>query len=112
MAIGSELKLVNNIPVLELRGTVADADLEEFIEKMESLLAAAHAKVVVDISQITFIGSFGLGKIVSYNARMKKLSRELILLNTNPDPETFIASMLRLTNLYKVLRIVTDISEA
>jgi anti-anti-sigma factor len=112
MAIGSEIKIINTIPVLELRGTVADADLEEFVEKMDSLVSAAHAKVVVDISQITFIGSFGLGKIVSYNARMKKLSRELVLLNTNSDPETFIASMLRLTNLYKVLRIVTDISEA
>jgi anti-anti-sigma factor len=111
MAIGSELKFVNNIPVLELSGTIADTDLEEFIEKMESLLSANHDKVVVDISQITFIGSFGLGKLVSYNARMKKLSRELILLNTNPDPETFIASMLRLTNLYKVLRIVTDTGE-
>jgi anti-anti-sigma factor len=112
MSIGAELKNVNDLPVLELRGSIADADVDDFIELMETLIKAGHAKVVVDISRITFVGSFGLGKVVSYNARMKKLNRELVLLNTNPDPETFIASMLRLTNLYKVLRIVTDIAEA
>jgi anti-sigma B factor antagonist len=112
MSIGAELKTINDLPVLELRGSIDDADVDDFVEQMETLIKAGHAKVVIDISRITFVGSFGLGKVVSYNARMKKLNRELVLLNTNPDPETFIASMLRLTNLYKVLRIVTDIAEA
>jgi len=108
MSIAVELTSHKGIPVLELRGVMNDIDVDTFIERLDELIAAGHPKVIIDISRITFIGSFGLGKIVSCNARLRKEKRELVLLNTNPDPEAFIASLLRLTNLYKVLRIVTD----
>ena len=108
MTIGTELKTIRDLPLIELRGNITDADIEDLVNTMEPLLEGPHATVVIDISAITFIGSFGLGKIVSYNARMRKAGRELVLVNTNPDPETFVASMLKLTNLYKVLKIVTD----
>jgi anti-anti-sigma factor len=111
MSAAVELKKINESPTVELHGGVGDAEVDEFIEKMDSLVQTSNPRIVVDISGVTFIGSFGLGKLVSYNAKLKKAKREFVILNTNPDPEAFVASLLKLTNLYKVLTIVTDVNK-
>jgi anti-anti-sigma factor len=108
MPTAVELKNIHDTPTIELRGSLGDGDIDEFVEKMDSLVQTNHGRIIVDISGVSFIGSFGLGKLVSYNARLKKANRELVLLNTNPDPEAFVASLLKLTNLNKVLKIVAD----
>lgn len=98
------------IPVLEVSGKIGDPDTRRFAELVADLYNSDHAKTIIDLRRVNAIDSQGLGTIVSSSARMAKEGRELVLL-TSSDPKAFIPSLLKMTNLYKVLKIITDLDE-
>jgi anti-anti-sigma factor len=111
MSLDIKLKKLNNVPVLELVGRAIDVDVEKFSKKLESLYSKGVPKIVVDLSRTNFVDSHGLGIIVYYNTLMQKEKRELVILNANPDQSGYVYRLFELTNLDKVLRIVTSDKE-
>jgi anti-sigma B factor antagonist len=108
MSLDIKLKKIDTIPVLELVGRAIDVDVEKFSKKLESLYKKGVRKIVVDLSRTNFVDSHGLGIIVYYNTLMQKEKRELVILNANPDTGGYVHRLFELTNLDKVLRIVTS----
>ena len=96
----------DDIPVVELKGRVADLDVKRVQHKIDQLYKKKVQKIVVDVSKANFLDSHGLGTIVYYHTLMQKENRQLIILNTNADRSAYINRLFELTNLDKVLNIV------
>lgn len=96
----------DDVPVVELRGRVADLDVKRVQHKIDQLYKKGVPKIVVDVSKANFLDSHGLGTIVYYHTLMQKENRQLLILNTNTDRSAYINRLFELTNLDKVLNIV------
>lgn len=111
MSLDIKLKKINGVPVLELVGRAIDVDVAKFSKKLESLYEKGAQKIVVDLSRTNFIDSHGLGIIVYYNTMLEKEKKELVVLNSNQDSGGYVHRLFELTNLDKVLRVVTSQEE-
>jgi anti-anti-sigma factor len=109
LALEITLKKNDEIPLLELTGRIIDADVKKFQRRIDQLYKKKHQQIVVDLSRATFMDSHGLGTIVYYHTLMQKEKRVLVILNANPDKESYLNRLFELTNLDKVLKIVTQI---
>lgn len=96
-----------NKPILELEGRIIDVDVKKFQRKLDQLYKKKSAQIVLDVSRVNFIDSHGLGTIVYYHTLMQKEDRELIILNENTNKNSYLNRLFDLTNLNKVLNIVT-----
>lgn len=75
---------------------------EQLFERMLSL-AVEHAwrKVKLDFTKVQFLGGSALGKIVSFQKKLKRKDVRLVIQNVRPD----IFEVFRVTGLTRVLDI-------
>lgn len=74
---------------------------DEFMEAIESLRKADEKEVIIDLTHIKMINSYGVGKIIMVYKRLKDVRGELYLIFPLPPmiQETF--DSLRITNIFK-----------
>jgi len=111
MALELEMKKLNDAPVLAVAGRIVDIDVKKFAAKLQSVCKGKTQRVIVDMSQVNFIDSHGLGNLVYFHTLLKKENRELIVLNTNQDPNSYVRRLFEMTNLNKVITIVGSAEE-
>jgi anti-anti-sigma factor len=99
----------DDVPVVELKGRVADLDVKRVQHKIDQLYKKKVPKIIIDVSNANFLDSHGLGTIVYYHTLMQKENRQLLILNTNTDRSAYINRLFELTNLDKVLNIVQQV---
>jgi len=99
----------DDIPVIELKGRVADLDVKRVQHKIDQLYKKKAQKIVIDVSKANFLDSHGLGTIVYYHTLMQTENRQLLILNTNADRSAYINRLFELTNLDKVLNIIQQL---
>ncbi|MDG5814784.1 STAS domain-containing protein [Chitinispirillales bacterium ANBcel5] len=104
-----ELSSENDRPILKLVGSIIDVDVKKFQRKLDQLYKKKYKEIVLDVSRSNYIDSHGLGTIVYYHTLMQKEKRELTILNTNTDEASYINKLFDLTNLNRVLKIVTQL---
>ena len=107
MSLEVALKSETEDPVLELTGKIVDVDIKKLQHKMDQIYKKKNVeRIVLDVTQANFVDSHGLGIIVYYHTLMQKEGRRLVILNANPDSESYLNKLFELTNLDKVLNIV------
>lgn len=106
MGITIKAKKHKGTPVLLVSGRLINVDSEKFQKKLESFCKRNPQKAIVDISEVNFIDSFGLGTLVQHHTQLQKSDGQLIILNTNTDPNTYIQRLFDMTGLNKVFKIV------
>jgi len=106
MAMDVKVKEKKESTFIQLKGRVIGVDGEKFSKKLEGAYSKKKSKVVLDVSEVSFLDSHGLGTIVYYFHSMQKEKRQLVILNANPDPGTYVKRLFELTNLDKILTIV------
>ena len=111
MALEVKVREKNGTPIIALDGRAIGSDVEKFAKKLESLCKKDFKIIVLDLSEVSFLDSQGLGKIVYYYHVMEKAGRSLVILNANPDPQRFVRRLFSLTNLDRVLKIVDDMNK-
>ena len=79
----------------------------EFREKLEELIGEETERVVLDMEEVGFIDSSGLGAIVSVFRRMTKGQHIAIT-----RPRKTVLSLLTLTRMDKVFQIFEEIEDA
>jgi len=96
-----ESELVDGTKLVTLGGELdvftAGAEVRELLE--ECVESAYH--VVLDMSQVTFIDSAGIGLLVRTHRRLADIDRRLVLLR--PDPN--VRRIIKLTGLDQLLAI-------
>jgi anti-anti-sigma factor len=98
-------------PLIKLEGRVIGVDDRKFSTKMETLFKQKTEKIVIDVSDADFIDSHGVGIIVYYHTLMKKEKRDLLILNANPNPVAYMTRLFEMTNLDKVLSVISNIND-
>jgi anti-anti-sigma factor len=94
-------------PIVQLTGKIVDADVKKLQQKLDTIYRNKQlARIVVDVTAVDFIDSHGLGVIVYFHTLMQKEKRKLVILNANPDQESYLNRLFEVTNLDKVLNIV------
>jgi anti-sigma B factor antagonist len=92
---------VGSVTILELAGTVTiDADAARFKEEINSLLLQQRTRVILNLAEVSYIDSGGLGQIVASSAVLKSAGGALKLLNAN-ERTRHLLSITRLLRVFE-----------
>jgi anti-sigma B factor antagonist len=82
---------VGDVTILGLTGRlVYDEGDEELRARVNQLVAEGRLKIVLDLSQVTYIDSCGLGALVGKFVSVRRKGGDLKLLNPSPRSERVI----------------------
>ena len=96
---------VNGVTVLEIEGRIVlGEESNAFREKVKSLLAAGKKKIVLNLAQVDYIDSSGVGELVSSFTTVRNAGGELKLLALTKK----VQDVLYVTKLYTVFDIKDD----
>jgi len=96
------------VPVLGVRGEIDVATSPELGDLLTGLITAGTELVIVDLTEVTFIDSTGLGVLVGAVGDMRARGGDLRLVVTQPQ----IIKLLELTGLDEVFTVMSDASDA
>ena len=98
-----------NAVVIELKGNVMGGDdTKEFNELLHKLLDEGKKNVIVDLSEVKFMNSSGLGMLIGGLTTMKKSEGQLKLSRTTDK----IQSLLVITKLITIFESYETVEEA
>ena len=93
------------VTIVSIHGVVKLGDsARELAALLEELLSSDAEAVLLDMEEIDYLDSTGLGELVGYLQRFSDAGRRLALLN----PHTRVVNLLKLTRLDEVFTIFTD----
>ncbi len=110
MAITIKTKKHNGIPILAVSGRLISVDSEKFQKKLESFCKKNPEKSIIDISEVNFIDSFGLGTLVHHHTQIEKTGGKFTILNSNTDPNTYIQRLFSMTGLNRIFKIANSLN--
>jgi anti-sigma B factor antagonist len=96
------------MPILRVRGEIDVASAPAFHASLSDLLDRDADACVVDLSDVSFIDSIGLGALVGAETRARGSAKSLRLVVSQPQ----IIKLLELTGLDKVFTVVPTTREA
>ncbi len=102
---------VNNhagVPVLAVAGEVDVSTAPRLRQELVELAAAGNERVVVDLGQVEFLDSTGLGILVSGLKRFRTLGGDLLLVCTQPR----VLKVFEITGLTRVFSIHESVPDA
>jgi anti-sigma B factor antagonist len=98
-----------NVNILTLKGSLlADVQTKEILEKLSALVQEGKVNFIVDMSQLKFINSSGLGMLLTCVLKTRKNRGDLVLANV---PEQ-VTNLLNITKLASVFTSVETVEEA
>jgi anti-sigma B factor antagonist len=106
MGIGS--REINGIVVIEPQGRLDAASAKQFKEEIIKRAEGGARRLVVDLTQIRFLDSSGLGVLVSCLRQLTSLGGDIKISGLRPE----IQSLFALTRLNKVFDILATAEEA
>jgi anti-sigma B factor antagonist len=96
------------VPVLLVSGEIDVASAPEFHASLSDLIGQGTEIVIVDLSQVSFIDSTGLGVLVGAEKQMRDAGQALRLVVTQPQ----ILRLLELTGLDQVFTVLSNGNDA
>ncbi len=95
--------------ILELKGNVMGGeDTKDFNELLHKLIDDGKKNMIVDLSDVKFMNSSGLGMLIGGLTTIKKAEGRLILANVTDK----IESLLIITKLITIFETAKDVDEA
>ena len=108
MALEIEEHQVEGVTVLALRGRITVGEVTPVREKITHLLAEGRNKIVLDLANVDYIDSTGLGNVVISYTQVQKADGALKLLNLNKRN----VELLALTKLHTIFEVFAQESDA
>jgi anti-sigma B factor antagonist len=102
-------KRIDGMMVLSIEGIIKLGRSAEFLaENLKSILDTERGHVLLDLSQINYIDSTGIGELVAYLGRFAESGRNLVLVN----PSERIRKLLAIAQLEQLFTIYGDLDSA
>lgn len=99
----------NGVTILHLKGDLLGGpDIQEFKEKLKSLLAAGKKNILIDMGNVTYVNSAGIGMLISGMTTVVQAGGKFKICNV----EKNIKHVFVITNLVKVFDTFNTIDEA
>lgn len=100
---------LGSISLLALKGTVVmGADTELLTKQAEDLVAAGESKIVLDLAQVTYVDSTGIGTLIRIHSLAKSHGGVIKLVNLTKR----IYDVLQITRLSLIFEIYSDVGKA
>jgi anti-sigma B factor antagonist len=104
-----EERVVNNVTILDLRGKITLGEGDEALkDKINSLIQQDRKKILLNLADVPYIDSAGLGEIVRTYTTVSRQSGQLKLLNLTKR----ITDLLMITKLLTVFETFDSEAEA
>jgi anti-sigma B factor antagonist len=98
----------DGVGVVTIVGRLNMASAGRLREHVGSLVSGGTPRIVVDLGQTTFVDSSGLGALIAGLKSARQAGGDLRIARATDD----VASLLRLTNLDRVLRVRDSVAGA
>jgi anti-sigma B factor antagonist len=109
MPLELSISKVESISVATLKGTiVAGNDKDLLIAKAEELLDAGETRIILDLGQVNYVDSTGIGALVHIHTTAERKGAAVKLLNLTKR----IHDVLQITRLSTVFGIYGDLQKA
>ena len=97
------------VTTLEVKGTVKLGEsAKQLAAELESIFDSTQGGVVIDVAQIDYLDSTGIGELVGYLQKFTRASRRVALLR----PHKRLESLLKLTRLDSIFPLFWDQDDA
>jgi anti-sigma B factor antagonist len=111
MSLAIEQSTREDIVILALGGRLTFRESDDVFDRVRALGAAGHSKVVLDLRNVSYVDSAGLGAIVGGYASLTKLGGALKLVSPNKRTVELLL-MTQLNRLFEVFDEVRDAVES
>ncbi len=98
----------DDITHVALTGRLDTTGAEEFFKRFSDATAGRKRPAIVDLSQIDFVASRGIGMLLVNSKKLKKAGHKLVLLN----PQELVEGVFRSSKTDKLMPIAFDLDEA
>jgi anti-sigma B factor antagonist len=105
MPLNFSIEMQDDTPLVRWAGSIIESDDDAMKEGMDPLFKKDYQRIILDVSQVNFINSHGLGVLVYYHNQMQKQNRTFIIRNSNPRPDSYLRRLFIMTRLDQVLNI-------
>jgi anti-anti-sigma factor len=109
MSSSITVKDSGSLPVIALSGEVIEQHRTELRDTLKKVADGARDTVVIEVTDVQFIDSHGLGQILFFRRSLEERGLRCIILNKNTDPQGYMNKLFDITGLHQVLDIVTDL---
>lgn len=96
------------VVILQLKGRVTASETGALRDQVDQEIAAGRFNIILDLTQIDFVDSTGLGGMVICYTSLKRHNGALKLVNPNKRN----IELLALTKLYTVFEVFTEVTDA
>lgn len=103
-----ERRQIGESTVVVIRGSVTIADADSLRAYLENLAGENIPRIVLDLAEMEFICSTGLGAIIMGNLKSSQHGGHICLVNPQPP----VRSLLETTRLTKLFRIFDSVDQA
>jgi len=105
MKMTASTRLVGGVTIVDLSGRIAAGDGSAALRDLtRNLISAGNKKILLNLRNVDYIDSSGLGEMVSAFTSMRSGGGELKLLNLTKR----VQALLQITKLYTVFDITDD----
>ncbi len=109
MSVKLNTRQVGDVTVIDATGRVTLGEgASTFRESLRELLAKGHKKILVNLGDVSYIDSSGIGELVSGFTSVTNQGGQLKLLNLTKR----VKDLLQITKLYTVFEVFEDEAEA
>lgn len=109
MAIYIVDKMVDGLTLLDIRGQITLGEETGILrEKTRALLEAGHARIIVDLGEVSYIDSAGLATLVTLYTSARKHGGDVKLIHLTHR----VRGLLQITRLSTVFEIFENLQEA
>jgi len=98
----------NRWQVLSIVGEIDMATAPRFRQQLLEVINAGHPYVVLDLSQVDFMDSTGLGVLIGAVKRVRSANGDIRLVQGN----SRVAELLEITKLNKAISVFSSVAEA
>jgi anti-sigma B factor antagonist len=102
MSFKLKVKKIGETPVLCVHGDITGSNIGKMTAKLENLMDGTSPKIGIDLSDVSFIDSHGLGVFVFFYRRLHEFNRNFIIIK----PSEFIVDLFSGANLDRIFTIV------
>jgi len=97
-----------NVTVVKISGKMDTYGLKEVRERFEQIIEDKNYKIIVDLSELNYINSLGLGMFISIFKRIRVQNGDLKFASL----KSYVLQMFELTKLNNVFEFYPSVDEA
>ena len=94
----------SNIKIIEPAGIFDVTQADEFYQQIDEALDQGSDKILIDLSEITFVDSSGLGVLVVALKKVKASQKEMYICSVNEQ----VRMLFELTSMDRVFEVLPD----